>query len=156
MPPPSPPPGLPDNPSISPEVRRLIMDSSSIDLTQSRIAGLRVDDHTVAVRFAPAIIIKTMTGSVERTKWRQDGELVFTDAELDDEALPPLPADCTGGDVGENVYTYRDMVPVPLTSQGRAHCVLKIAGSDRLIRIQGGGVHLAMDDVPKYLEHLRD
>ena len=78
------------------------------------------------------------------------------DAELDDsEALPNLPDDCAGGDVGENVYTYRDMVPVPLESVGRAHCALKLAGSEQLIRVQAGAVTLELEDVAKYIEHLR-
>ena len=56
-----------------------------------------------------------MTGSVERTKWWQNGELVFGGAELDEDSpLPSLPVECVGGDVGENVYTYRDMIPLPL------------------------------------------
>ena len=96
-----------------------------------------------------------MTGSVERTRWWQNGALVFEGAELDDEAdLSMLPAACSGGDVGENIYTYRDMVPVPLESRGRAHCALKV-GDNAVIRVEGTAVHLDMVDVPKYIEHLR-
>ena len=130
------------------------MDSTSIELCGSRISAVDVDGDTVSVRFSPAYLIKTMTGSVERTRWRQEGALVFSGAEIDDrEPLPTLPADCLGGDVGENVYTYRDMVPVPLESHGRAHCVLKVA--DGVIRVDASAVRLVMDDVPKYIEHLR-
>jgi hypothetical protein len=45
------------------------------------------------------------------------------------------------------------MVPVPLQSQGRAHCALKIG--DHLLRVQASAVRLEMDGVPKYIEHLR-
>lgn len=130
------------------------MDSTSIDLVGSKIAAVTVDGDTVRIAFEPAYLVKTMTGSVERTRWWQNGELVFDGAELDaDEVLPELPADCTGGDVGENVYTYRDMVPLPLHSQGRAHCALKVG--DSTIRVNATGVTLQMDGVPKYIEHLR-
>jgi len=132
------------------------MDSTSIDLVGSKISAVTVDGDTVKVRFEPAYLIKTMTGSVERTRWWQNGELVFDGAELDDEGpLPQLPAECAGGDVGENVYTYRDMVPVPLESVGRAHCDLKIKGSDAGIRVQAEAVTLLLEDVAKYIEHLR-
>lgn len=132
------------------------MDASSIELPGSTISAVAVDGDTVRIRLEPAYIIKTMTGSVERTKWWQNGELVFTGAELgDDSELPPLPAECAGGDVGENVYTYRDMVPVPLASRGHAHCAIKLKGSDAVIRVQGESVQLVMEDVPKYIEHIR-
>jgi len=132
------------------------VDSTSIDLVGSKISAVIVEGDTVKVRFEPAYLIKSMTGSVERTRWWQNGELVFDGAELDeDRALPELPASCAGGDVGENVYTYRDMVPVPLESVGRAHCDLKIEGSDATIRVLAEAVTLVLEDVPKYIEHLR-
>lgn len=130
------------------------MDSSSIELPGSKITGVQVEGGTVRIRFEPAYVIKTMTGSVERTKWRQNGDLVLEGAEVQDE-LPPLPAVCTGGDVGENIYTYRDMVPVPLESRGRARCDLAVEGSDLRIRVEAEAVQLAMEDVPRYIEHIR-
>lgn len=132
------------------------MDSTSIDLVGSKIAAVQVDGDQVRVRFEPAYLIKTMTGSVERTRWWQNGELVFGDAELDDQQpLPALPAVCAGGDIGENIYTYRDMVPVPLQSAGRAHCDLRVQDSDLRVRVAGASVRLELEGVAKYIEHLR-
>jgi hypothetical protein len=130
------------------------MDSSSIELPGSRIIEVKQEGETIRVCFDTAIIIKTMTGSVERTKWQQAGELIFEGAELEGE-LPTLPGLCTGGDVGENVYTYRDMVPLPLRSAGHAHCKLRIEGEKEVIRIQAAGVRLEMFEHPKYIEHIR-
>jgi hypothetical protein len=130
------------------------MDSTSIDLAGSTITAVEVEGERVRVVFAPAYLVKSMTGSVERTRWRQNGALVFDDAELDaSEPLPVLPAQCVGGDVSENVYTYRDMIPVPLASRGHARCVLRVG--DGLIRVAGAAVRLEMEDVPKYIEHIR-
>ena len=130
------------------------MDSTSIDLNGSTISAVTVDGDTVRVRFEPAYLVKTMTGSVERTRWWQNGELVFSGAELDGESpLPDLPGECSGGDVGENVYTYRDMIPVPLESAGHAHCDLRVGAA--VIRVQAQGVRLVLEDVAKYIEHIR-
>ena len=130
------------------------MDSTSIELPGSKIAAVTIDGDTVRIEFEPAYLVKSMTGSAERTRWRQNGALGFEGAELDsDQALPELPAECGGGDVGENVYTYRDMIPVPLESRGHAHCVLHVGGTQ--IRVTGSAVRLEMRDVPKYIEHLR-
>jgi hypothetical protein len=130
------------------------MDSSTIELVGSSIQDVAVDGATVRVRFAPAYIVKTQTGSAERTRWWQNGELVFAGAEVEG-ALPPLPAICLGGDVGENVYTYRDMIPMPLRSRGHVRCDLRVEGSDAHIRVTGEAVELRMEDVPKYIEHVR-
>jgi len=130
------------------------MDSTSIELPGSKIAAVNVTGETIRIEFEPAYLIKNMTGSVERTRWWQDGALVFEGAELDaDSPLPELPAECSGGDVGENIYTYRDMIPVPLESRGRAHCALKVG--DRMIRVSASAVHLDMRGTPRYIEHLR-
>jgi len=130
------------------------MDSSTIELVGSNIQEVVVDGDTVRIRFAPAYIVKTLTGSTERTRWWQNGELVFAGAEVEGE-LPPLPSICLGGDVGENVYTYRDMIPVPLRSRGQVRCDLRVEGSDARIRAFGEAVELRMEDVPKYIEHVR-
>lgn len=130
------------------------MDSTSIELTGARIAAVSHEGDDVRIVFEPAYLIKHMTGSVEQTRWRQNGALVFEQAALTvDGDLPELPAECGGGDVGENVYTYRDMIPVPLNSRGHAHCDLRVG--DARIRVEGSAVYLEMVDVPKYIEHVR-
>jgi hypothetical protein len=130
------------------------MDSSSIDLPGSRVESIRVEGERVTVRFAPAYITKTLSGSTERTRWRQEGALVFEGAEMIQEP-PECPAVCAGGDVGENVYTYRDMIPIPLESRGRAHCNLRFEGTDRRLVLHGEAVRLEMEDRPHYIEHIR-
>lgn len=132
------------------------MDLTSIELSGSRIAAIKLVDDEVRVRFEPAYLIKTMTGSEERTKWRQTIELVFENAELLEGGDLDLPAKCTGGDVGENIYTYRDMIPVPLESRGQAHCDLGIESGGLRVRIRAEGVKLVREDMPRYIEHLRD
>lgn len=140
------------------------MDSSSIRLAGSEIHQLRFAEATLRVEFSRAYIVKTMTGSAEKTLWWQAGELVLTDAELLEptaEALSAMSADgeplvCAGGDVDENIYTYRDMIPIPLDSRGHCACDLKLAGQGSRIRAQGAAIRLEMRDTPRYIEHIRD
>ena len=130
------------------------MDSSSIELPGCEVESIELADDRVSVRFSRAYIVKTMTGSAECTRWWQAGSLVFEGASVDGE-LPQLPAICSGGDIGENIYTYRDMIPIPLQSRGRAHCDLGFKGSDQRLRVQADAVHLDMVDRPHYIEHIR-
>ncbi len=130
------------------------MDSSSINLPGSEIEGISLESGTLRISFSRAYIIKTMTGSVERTHWWQAGDLVIEDAQLSGGELPPGPLVCAGGDVVENIYTYRDMIPVPLESHGSARCKLAFEGRDELLEASGSAVRLEMREVPKYIEHI--
>ncbi len=131
------------------------MDSSSIDLPGSEIESIDLDDGVLRVSFSRAYIIKTMTGSVERTKWWQTGDLVMEGVEVAGELPRGALLVCTGGDVGENVYTYRDMIPLPLDSRGRTHCDLSFEGTDRKLTATAETVRLEMRGTPKYIEHIR-
>ena len=129
------------------------MESSSIELPGSEIAAVTEDGDAISIHFRRVIIIKSMTGAFERTRWWQAGELVFEEARFVDEP-PVFPAVCSGGDVGEGVYTYRNMIPLPLQSHAASHCDLAVEGSARHLRIEGRGIRLQMVDVPRYIEHI--
>ena len=130
------------------------MDSSSIELPGPEVAQIRVTGDEVAICFSRVIIIKTMSGSKERTRWWQAGELVFGGAELQEQP-PAGELVCGGGDVGENIYPYRDMIPVPLQSRGSAHCDLRFDGTEAHLRLHAESVELRMADRPRYIEHLK-
>lgn len=131
------------------------MDSSSIELPGSEIDRVTFDDGCLRIHFSRAYIIKTMTGSTERTRWWQAGDLVMDEAEIEGE-LPAGPLVCDGGDVDENIYTYRDMIPVPLESRGHTRCALRVRDSDARIVASGSTIRLEMEATPKYIGHLRD
>ena len=131
------------------------MDISCIELPGSEVGDVRIDGDQVVVRFSRAYIVKSMTGSRERTRWWQAGELIFTEATAES-AGPKGPCICTGGDVSENVYTYRDMIPIPLDSRGMAHCDLRFEGTDERLIVRAGSVRLDLDDRPHYIEHIRE
>lgn len=130
------------------------MDSSSVDLPGSEVESIQQEGDRVTVRFSCAYIIKTIAGSVERTRWRQSGELVFEEAELDGE-IPTCPCICEGGDVGHDIYTYRDMLPLPFESPGPSHCKLRFADGDHVLELQAQRVTLKLEDRPRYIEHIR-
>lgn len=130
------------------------MDSSSIELPGAEIEAITLQDGVLRVRFSRAYIIKTMTGSKERTRWWQAGDLVLEDTEVQGE-LPKGPLVCRGGDISENIYTYRDMIPIPLESRGHARCLLRFRGSNQTLQAEGRGIRLQMEATAKYLEHLR-
>lgn len=129
------------------------MDSSSIELPGSEIETIGYQDGCLRVRFSRSHIVKTMAGSRERTRWWQAGDLVIEGARLEG-GLPVGPLVCDGGDIDDNVFTYRDMIPIPLESRGRTGCDLRFRGIDARLLVTGETLRLEMVDVPKYIEHI--
>lgn len=130
------------------------MEISSIELPGSEVESISIQGDDLILTFSRAYIIKTISGSEERTKWWQAGDLVFEQAEVEGD-LPECPAICAGGDVGENIYTYRDMVQIPLQEEGQAHCNLGFAGTDQRLQVRAARVRMRMQDRPRYIEHIR-
>lgn len=130
------------------------MDSSSVDLSGSEVESIQQNGDRIIVRFSCAYIIKTIAGSVERTRWRQAGELIFEAVELES-TLPTCPCVCTGGDVGHDIYTYRDMLPLPFESPGPSHCNLRFDDGAKQLVLHGGRVVLKLEDRARYVEHIR-
>ncbi len=129
------------------------MDSSSIELPGSEIEDIRLQEGCLRIRFSRAFIVKTMTGSQESTRWWQAGDLVMEGA-LSEREVPKGPLVCDGGDLDENVFTYRDMVPIPLDTRGRTRCDLRFRGTYERLVVNGETLRLEMVDVPKYIEHI--
>lgn len=130
------------------------MNSISIDLPGSEISYIRQIDESVIIHFSRAIIIKSMTGSLERTRWWQSGDLVLKGAVIHSE-LPEGPLICGGGDIVDNVFTYRGMIPLPFESKGSIGCNLYFQGLNLPIEINANQVRMEMSGVPKYIEHIR-
>jgi len=131
------------------------MESLSIELPGSEIDTIGHRDGRLYIHFSRAYIVKTMTGSHERTLWWQSGHLVMEDARIESGDPPADPLICTGGDIDDNIFTYRDMIPVPLDTRGRTRCDLGFRGTDRRLVAGGTALRLEMTEVPKYIEHLR-
>jgi hypothetical protein len=130
------------------------METSSIELPGAQIDRIELAEGRLRVHFPRVHIVKTMTGSVERTRWWQAGDLVI-DAAEPLAPLPEAPVVCAGGDIDDNLYTYRDMIPVPLSSRGRVGYDLRLAGSNERIRVRGEALYLEMEGVAKYIQHIR-
>ena len=130
------------------------MESNSIELPGSEIGTISDHGGCLRIGFSRAYIVRTMTGSSERTRWWQSGELIMEGATTE-AAIPEGPLVCDGGDVDDNVFTYRNMIPVPLDTRGRTRCDLRFRGTDRRLVVSGETLRLEMTDLPKYIEHIR-
>lgn len=131
------------------------MDSSSIQIPNSEIDRVSLEQGCLRITFSRAYLIKTMTGSTEKTLWWQAGDLVLEGAEAE-HPLPSGPGICASGDIVDNIYTYRDMIPVPLDSRGYSRCELMLRDTADRIIVHGETVRLELADSPRYIRHIRE
>lgn len=131
------------------------MDNSQIHLPGSQVKSIIVDSNSVSINFSKAYIVNSMTGSKERTRWWQAGALVLDGVESEtlEKALSG-PFVCMGGDVDANVYTYRDMIPIPFASRGHIRVLLRFEGEEKPLDVVASSIRLDLVDVPKYIEHI--
>lgn len=130
------------------------MDSASIELPGSELKAIHLENDCLRISFSRVIIIKTMTGSSERTRWWQTADLVMEGAEV--EGDPPAgPLVCVGGDIDDNIFTYRDMIPLPLSSRGSVGCDLSFRDTPAHLKVMATAIRMEMKGLPKYIEHLR-
>ncbi|MGB4335051.1 MAG: hypothetical protein WBJ41_09470 [Chromatiaceae bacterium] len=130
------------------------MDSASIELPGSELEAILLEDDCLRISFSRVIIIKTMTGSSERTRWWQTADLVMEGAEV--EGDPPAgPLVCVGGDIDDNIFTYRDMIPLPLSSRGSVGCDLSFRDTPAHLKVMATAIRMEIKGLPKYIEHLR-
>lgn len=130
------------------------MDSSSIQIADTEIAGATLVEGEFRLHLARALIVKTMTGSVEQTLWWQAGALVIGTVNAAS-GLPAEQARCERGDLDDNEYTYRNMLPIPLESRGRIRLELYLEARTEPLIVEGQTLRLELHDTPKYIKHLR-
>jgi hypothetical protein len=130
------------------------VDSSQIELKGSEIQSIDWAEGVLRIRFARALIVKSMTGSRERTRWWQAGDLVL-EGVASAAALPQGQWICVGGDLDANVFTYRDLIPIPFSSHGHIRCLLRLEGLPGPVIAEAIGARLELEGVPKYIEHIR-
>jgi len=130
------------------------LDHSHVELKGLRITSLTRTETGLCIAFSWAAITKRMTGSQERTRWWQAGTLVL-DELASEPWLPAGPWCCVGGTIDENIYSYRDLIPIPFTSRGQIRCLLQLEGQDRPLVVEAGAVRLELEGVAHYIEHQR-
>jgi hypothetical protein len=120
----------------------------------SEIERVVHEDSRVTVSFSPFYILVSLGGAEERTRWRQAGEMVIEDARIDDD-FPRCPCVVAAGEFRNNMYLYKDLVPLPLDSRGDVACTLRFEGTDDSTTLSGSSIRLNPLGERKYIEHIR-
>jgi hypothetical protein len=128
--------------------------SYTLQLPEARLESIDRDADTITLRFAQAYLVQEMENAFEDSLWTQAVNISIRDYSLDGE-LPACPCEISGGDITNNIYTYRDHAPLPINWRGDVRCALKLAGSDATFAITGNSMQLEQIATPRYIRHIK-
>jgi hypothetical protein len=128
--------------------------SYTLQLPEARLESIDRDADAITLRFSQVYLVQEMENAFEDSLWTQAVNLSIRDYSLDGE-LPACPCEISGGDITNNIYTYRDHAPLPINWRGDVRCVLKPAGSEVAFSISGAAMQLEQIETPRYIRHIK-
>jgi hypothetical protein len=127
--------------------------TSSIQLPGAQLERIERGDNEIILHFSLVHLVQVMEGAFQDSLWQQACNLVIRNAEIDGE-LPACPCEIRGGDMTNNIYTYRDHAPLPIDWKGSVGCKFTIAGSGAVFSIDANAMRMEMIDHPRYIRHI--
>ncbi len=129
--------------------------SYTLQLPDALLESIDRDADAITLHFSEVQLVQEMENAFDDSLWTQAVNLTIGgDYSLDGE-LPACPCEISGGDIVNNIYTYRDHAPLPINWRGDVRCTLKIAGSDAVFSISGNTMQLEQLETPRYLRHIK-
>lgn len=125
-----------------------------LQLPGAQLASIDQGDNEITLHFSQVQLVQEMENAIEDSLWTQAIDLTIKDIELEGE-LPACPCDITGGDLIDNIFTYRDHAPLPINWQGEVSCKLIVAGHDAGFTISGATINVNQIDNPRYIKHVK-
>jgi len=127
--------------------------TSSLQLPGAQLERIERGDDDITLHFSLVHLVQVMEGAFQDSLWKQACDLVIRNVAIEGE-LPPCPCEIQGGDMINNIYTYRDHAPLPIDWSGSVGCKFTLAGSGAVFSIDGAAMQLEMIEHPRYIRHI--
>ena len=98
-----------------------------MQLHGAQLASIEQSDDEITLHFSQVQLVQEMENAIEDSLWTQAIDLTIKGVELEGE-LPACPCEITGGDLTDNIFTYRDHAPLPISWRGTVSCKFILAG----------------------------
>ena len=125
-----------------------------LQLPGAQLASIEQGEDDITLHFSEVQLVQEMENTIEDSLWTQAIDLTVKGIELEGE-LPTAPCEVTGGDLIDNIFTYRDHAPLPINWQGEVCCKLTVAGNDTGFTISGTSLIVNRIDNPRYIKHFK-
>jgi len=125
-----------------------------LQLAGAQLSGIEHGEDEITLHFSQVQLVQEMENAIEDSLWTQAIDLCIRGIEVEGE-LPACPCEVTGGDLVDNIYTYRNHAPLPISWRGAVSCKLTIAGSDAGFTITGDSLTVRQIAHPRYIKHIK-
>ncbi len=125
-----------------------------LQLPGAQLESIEQGDDQITLHFSRVNLVQEMEGTFEDSLWTQAVNLTIKGIELEGE-LPECPCEVAGGDMTDNIYTYRNHAPLPINWRGGVACTLKTAGASMGFSIEGESMQLEQIGHPRYIKHIK-
>ena len=125
-----------------------------LQIPGAQLESIEQSDNEITLHFSEVQLVQEMEGAIEDSLWTQAVNLVIREIEIEGE-LPECPCVIKGGDMIDNIFTYRDHAPLPINWRGEVRCMLTVAGTGETFSIEGESMQLEQIDNPRYIKHVK-
>lgn len=128
--------------------------SNTLQIPGARLESIEQSDNEITLHFSQVQLLQEMEGAIEDSLWTQAVNLVIREFEIAGE-LPACPCVIKGGDMIDNIFTYRDHAPLPINWRGEVRCMLSVEGTGETFSIVGESMQLEQIGHPRYIRHMK-
>lgn len=128
--------------------------TNTLQIPGAQLESIEQGDNEITLHFSQVQLLQEMEAAIEDSLWTQAINLTIRDIEIEGE-LPECPCVIKGGDMINNIFTYRDHAPLPINWQGEVRCVLTVEDSGAKFSIDGESMQLEQIGNPRYIKHIK-
>jgi len=125
-----------------------------LQIPGAQLESIEQADNDITLHFSQVQLVQEMEGAIEDSLWTQAVKLVISGIEIEGK-LPACPCTIKGGDMINNIFTYRDHAPLPINWRGEVRCALIVAGTEATFSIDGESMQLEQIGTPRYIKHVK-
>ena len=128
--------------------------TDTLQLPGAQLESIEQGDNEITLHFSQFHIVQEMENTYEDSLWTQACNLLLRNIEVSGD-LPDCPCEIKGGDLINNIFTYRDHAPLPIDWRGETGCKFTVAGSDAVFSIDAGYLQVERLEHPRYIKHTK-
>ena len=125
-----------------------------LQIPGAQLESIEQDGNETTLHFSQVQLVQEMEGAIEDSLWTQAVNLTIKGAEIEGE-LPECPCEITGGELTDNIYTWRGQVPLPINWHGEVGCTFKPGDTGPGFSINGDAIQLEQLGHPRYIKHIK-
>jgi len=124
-----------------------------LQLPGAQLERIEQDGDNVTLHFSLVHLVQEMENAIEDSLWTQAIELTVREVELEG-TLPDCPCELSGGDLTNNIFTYRDHAPLPINWRGEVYCKL-LTATGQAFSMAGCSLLVKQLENPRYIKHVK-